>query len=152
MATKATTKELQEDEGFLERLGKRLDNASIWHKRLLGVFAIIATISGTVVAINTNINNALNDHIDNHTQAITARIDENKQSIQNVMTEVEKVRMDTLRVQLLQYIYNEPQAHDTILKLAYTYFVEYNGDWVMTDKFKEWAEAEKVNIPFDLSH
>ena len=151
MATKAMTKN-QEEEGFLERLGKRLDNASVWHKRVLAVAAIIATIGGALATINASIENAFNAHIENHTQEIVERIESNSDSISRILSETEEIRMDTLRVQLLEYIYNEPSAHDSILKLAYTYFVEYNGDWVMTDKFKEWAEAEHVNIPFDLTH
>lgn len=144
MTTK-TIKQQPEYEGFLERLGKRLDNASKWHKRLLAVGAIIATVSGTVVAISNNLNSALDTHITAQTEVLADKLDQQDK-------ELEKIRLDTLRVQLLQYIYNEPEDHDTILKLGYTYFVEYKGDWVMTNKFKQWAEDQDVKIPFDLTH
>lgn len=148
-----------ETEGFLERLGKRIDNASAWHKRALAVGAIIATVSGACAVISNTVTAALDSHIAKQTQQITAAINTNSeaigansQSIENNSRELGNIRKDTLRVQLLEYIYNEPMAVDTILKLAYTYFVEYDGDWIMTDKFKDWAEEYNVRVPFDLTH
>lgn len=144
---------------MIEKLGKRLDEASVWHKRILAVVAIIATISGSVVAISGMVTSSLDGFIKEHTIEITTAVEtnsnlisDNNDAIHNNTQELEKVRMDTLRVQLMQYIQGEPSAHDTILKLGYTYFVEYKGDWVMTNKFKEWAASEGVQIPFDLSH
>lgn len=144
---------------MIEKLGKRLDEASVWHKRVLAVVAIIATVSGAVVAISGMVTSSLDGFIKEHTIEITTAvktnsnlISDNNDAIHNNTQELEKVRMDTLRVQLMQYIQGDPSAHDTILKLGYTYFVEYKGDWVMTNKFKEWAVSEGVQIPFDLSH
>lgn len=137
---------------MIEKLGKRLDEASVWHKRILAVVAIIATISGSVVAISGMVTSSLDGFIKEHTTEIATAVDENSTAIQANTKELENVRQDTLRVQLMQYIQGEPSAHDTILKLGYTYFVEYKGDWVMTNKFKDWAESEGVKIPFDLSH
>lgn len=137
---------------MIEKLGKRLDEASVWHKRVLAVAAIFATVSGAVVAISGMVTSSLDGFIKEHTTEIATAVDENSTAIQANTKELENVRQDTLRVQLMQYIQGEPSAHDTILKLGYTYFVEYKGDWVMTNKFKDWAESEGVKIPFDLSH
>ena len=144
---------------MIEKLGKRLDEASVWHKRVLAVVAIFATVSGAVVAISGMVTSSLDGFIKEHTTEIATAVGENSQLIKDNSTaiqantkELENVRQDTLRVQLMQYIQGEPSAHDTILKLGYTYFVEYKGDWVMTNKFKDWAAAEGVAIPFDLSH
>lgn len=145
-------KTIQEYEGFLERLGKKLDNANIWYKRIAALVGIIVAVVGVTVTISNNLTSALDTHIEAQTTQLADAIDANNQAIQNNSVELEKIRRDTLRVQLVQYIYNEPDAHDTILKLAYTYFVEYHGDWVMTDKFKQWAKSEGVEIPFDLNH
>lgn len=152
--TKATNKC-----SMIEKLGKRLDEASVWHKRVLAIVAIFATVSGAVVAISNMVTSSLDGFIKEHTTEITDAVGENSQFIKDNSTaiqantkELENVRQDTLRVQLMQYIQGEPSAHDTILKLGYTYFVEYKGDWVMTNKFKDWAESEGVKIPFDLSH
>lgn len=144
---------------MIEKLGKRLDEASVWHKRVLAVVAIFATVSGAVVAISGMVTSSLDGFIKEHTTEIATAVGENSQFIKDNSEaihantkELENVRQDTLRVQLMQYIQGEPSAHDTILKLGYTYFVEYKGDWVMTNKFKEWAASEGVQIPFDLSH
>lgn len=147
--TKATTTNKC---SMIEKLGKRLDEASVWHKRVLAVVAIFATVSGAVVAISGMVTSSLDGFIKEHTTEIAAAVDGNSTAIQANTKELENVRQDTLRVQLMQYIQGEPSAHDTILKLGYTYFVEYKGDWVMTNKFKDWAESEGVKIPFDLSH
>ena len=155
MAKETTTNKCS----MIEKLGKRLDEASVWHKRVLAVVAIFATVSGVVVAISGMVTSSLDGFIKEHTTEIATAVDENSQLIKDNSTaiqantkELENVRQDTLRVQLMQYIQGEPSAHDTILKLGYTYFVEYNGDWVMTNKFRDWAAAEGVAIPFDLSH
>lgn len=147
--TKATTTNKC---SMIEKLGKRLDEASVWHKRVLAVVAIFATVSGAVVAISGMVTSSLDGFIKEHTTEIATAVDGNSTAIQANTKELENVRQDTLRVQLMQYIQGEPSAHDTILKLGYTYFVEYKGDWVMTNKFKDWAESEGVKIPFDLSH
>jgi len=143
----------------LAKIGKRIDEASVWHKRILAIVAIFATVSGAAVAISGMVTRSLDGFIREHTSGIATAVEENSQLIKNNSkaiqantAELNNVRQDTLRVQLMQYIQGEPSAHDTILKLGYTYFVEYHGDWVMTNKFKEWAKSEGVDIPFDLSH
>ena len=46
-------------------------------------------------------------------------------------------RKDTLRIQLLMILEQQPENIDTILKLAETYFVELHGDWYMTSEFNK---------------
>lgn len=77
-------------------------------------------------------------------------------ALSNLQVMLEENRLDNLRIQLNQYIQYQPQNHDTILKVAERYFVEYKGDWVMTDEFERWVENEnkagrKVHIPHGLS-
>ena len=59
----------------------------------------------------------------------------------------EDTRKDTLRIQLLMLIKDQPENIDTILKIAESYFVELDGDWYMTSEFKRWAKAHEVEIP-----
>lgn len=64
-------------------------------------------------------------------------------------------RLDGLRTLLTMYMNTQPENHDTILKIAQKYFIEYHGDWVMTDEFLKWAENEnaqgrKVHVPANL--
>lgn len=68
-----------------------------------------------------------------------------------------ETRLDNLRTLLTLYIHDQPENHDTILKIAEKYFIEFKGDWVMTDEFLKWADAEKqagrpVFIPSSLGN
>lgn len=61
-------------------------------------------------------------------------------------------KLDNLRIQLTLKTTYQPENHDTILKIAQKYFVEMGGDWVATDEFIAWANAEgkagrPVHIP-----
>ena len=65
------------------------------------------------------------------------------------------VQESTLRTEMNNEIYRNPQNHDTILKMGRKYFIELGGDWVETDIFKQWIDGEnaagrKVNIPSGL--
>ena len=136
---------LQEEEGFLERLGKRLDNLNIWYKRIAAIIAILVALWGSCQGIISSISTNLDEHIGQQTSAISTQVSINSKELQ-------EIRLDTLRTQLLFYMYHDPHEHNTILEIAKVYFVDYGGDWVMTDKFKQWANEEGVNIPFQLDH
>ena len=77
------------------------------------------------------------------------------------MSEIKKLsietRLDGLRTLLTMYINSQPENHDTILKIAEKYFMEFDGDWVMTDEFLKWADSETengrpVHVPAALSN
>lgn len=60
-----------------------------------------------------------------------------------------------LRTEMNLMMYTHPENHDTILKMAYRYFVELKGDWVETDLFLGWVEEEeakgrRVHLPPEL--
>lgn len=134
-----------EYEGFLERLGKRLDNMNIWYKRLAGLAVILAAIWGGCVGVANTLAQTLDSHIDDQLSDVVSSVKDNTKSLR-------EIRLDTLRTQLLLYIYHEPHEHHTILEIAKVYFVDYGGDWIMTNKFKQWAKEEGVEIPFELNH
>lgn len=129
----------------IEKVGKTLDEANVWYKRLLFVGGAIATICGAVVGAAAYINSQLDGRISGQVQEVSDKID-------NIDQELNRVRMDTLRLQLFFYIRHNPQEHYTILEIARVYFVDYGGDWIATDEFKKWAAQENVEIPFELKH
>lgn len=57
------------------------------------------------------------------------------------------IRKDTLRIQLSQYMKDQPDNLDTIIKLAEEYFVKMKGDWYMTSEFRKWAKAHDIEVP-----
>lgn len=84
---------------------------------------------------------------------------ERTKHLQDSLDEIKKLtletRLDSIRTLLTMYINTQPENHDTILKIAQRYFIEYGGDWVMTDEFLKWADSEteagrKVHIPSNL--
>ena len=61
----------------------------------------------------------------------------------------------SLRTEMDNEIFRRPDNHDTIIKYGYRYFVELDSDWVETEKFEAWMEAEKkagrpVHLPREL--
>ncbi len=68
-------------------------------------------------------------------------------SVDKIAEMTQETRRDTLRIQLLMMIGQNPENVDTILKIAETYFVTWQGDWYMTSEFNKWAKARDVSIP-----
>lgn len=84
-----------------------------------------------------------------------ARVESFKESVNEIKNLAIETRLDNLRTLLTLYMHDQPENHDTILKIAEKYFIEFHGDWVMTDEFLKWAENEsqagrKVYIPASL--
>lgn len=67
-----------------------------------------------------------------------------------------EIQRSNLRIELGNEIKRRPENHDTILRMAERYFLPVEqgglgGDWVMTDLFMKWVEAEKVGLPKSLA-
>ena len=90
------------------------------------------------------------DRLIEHTKESARVVD----SINTTLTELKDVtldtRKDTLRIQLLMIMRDQPENTDTILKLAETYFVKLKGDWYMTVEFMKWAKANDIMIPDEV--
>lgn len=80
-------------------------------------------------------------------QCTDERIESFKESVKELVETTRETRKDTLRIQLLMILENQPNNIDTILKLAETYFVILHGDWYMTSEFNKWAKKHDVVIP-----
>jgi len=75
------------------------------------------------------------------------RIDLFREDVKTLLDNTKETRKDTLRIQLLMILEQQPENIDTILKLAETYFVELHGDWYMTSEFNKWAKAHNIVVP-----
>lgn len=96
--------------------------------------------------------NALKSHQEN----LNGIIDGFNSSLKEIKDLSVENRLEGLRTLLTMYINTQPENHDTILKIAQRYFIEYEGDWVMTDEFLKWADSENekgrpVHVPAVLS-
>lgn len=85
-----------------------------------------------------------------HTQESKKVIDDINDSLKELKDLSKDTRKDTLRIQLLMVIRDNPDNIDTILKLAETYFVKLKGDWYMTNEFTKWAKAHDVVVPREI--
>ena len=91
---------------------------------------------------------------DNFHSALSNHETEAAKEVKNITTAVSAIRditldtrKDTLRIQLMMMMQNQPDNEDSILKLAETYFMKLRGDWYMTSEFKKWAKAHNVEVP-----
>lgn len=70
-----------------------------------------------------------------------------KESIAVIQTQLQEIRKDTLRLQLLNLMQHDPHNKDTILTVAEEYFSKMNGNWYMGSSFSKWAKENNVEIP-----
>lgn len=80
--------------------------------------------------------------------------EDTNEKIQNLTNNIDKIlavtnetRKDTVRIQLLMVLSQQPDNTDTIFKLAEAYFVNLQGDWYMTNEFVKWAKEHNIIIP-----
>ena len=85
--------------------------------------------------------------LSNHESKAAKEVKIMNESITTIKDITLDTRKDTLRIQLMMLIQNQPENIDSILKLAETYFVKLHGDWYMSSEFKKWAKAHDVEVP-----
>lgn len=74
---------------------------------------------------------------------MTEHLDERIASVENTLNDI---RLDTTRLQLDNLINNDSDNIESILKVAKVYFIDMNGDWYMTEKFKKWGKDHDVDL------
>lgn len=74
---------------------------------------------------------------------LTEQLDER---ISGIETTVNDIRQDTVRLQLDNLINNDSENVESILNVAKVYFIDMNGDWYMTEKFKKWGKEHDVDL------
>lgn len=74
---------------------------------------------------------------------MTEHLDERIASVENTLNDI---RQDTTRLQLDNLINNDSDNIESILKVAKVYFMDMNGDWYMTEKFKKWGKDHDVDL------
>jgi hypothetical protein len=78
------------------------------------------------------------------------RIASFREAVDEIIDTTKETRRDTLRIQLLMILTQQPENVDTILKLAEEYFVKLGGDWYMTSEFNKWAKKHDIIIPTSI--
>lgn len=111
-----------------------------------GIAVMMLAMGGLVARSENRQQKLLSEHIAHANKAVD--------NLQKMMEETAK---SNLRTEMNLMMYLKPDNHDTILKMAYRYFVEMKGDWVETDEFGAWIEREnaagrKVHVPVNLAN
>lgn len=63
-------------------------------------------------------------------------------TLETIVSFCKENQLAILRIEMGTAIVRNPENHDTILKYAERYFLDLGGDWVQTDVFFAWIEAE----------
>lgn len=120
MATKSKA-----SKGIWESVPKRIQTAS----------AVLASI----VAICTTVGGVLSWFEAKMTEHIDTRIDTLEDTVKDI-------RLDTVRLQLDGLMAHDSDNVESILSVAKVYFLDMNGDWYMTEKFKRWGREHDVDL------
>ena len=70
-----------------------------------------------------------------------------REEMSSIKTQLKLTEKDELRTQLMVMMKDYPEEKTDILRLAQHYFVNLNGNWVLTDIFSRWSQNQGVSIP-----
>ena len=104
-------------------------------KRVQTASAVLASI----IAICTTVGGILSWFEAQMTAHLDKRID-------TLESTVKDIRLDTVRLQLDGLMAHDSENVESILSVAKVYFLDMNGDWYMTEKFKTWGRAHDVDL------
>ena len=68
-------------------------------------------------------------------------------TIKELKDDVDVLKTDMLRTQLMDMIHIHPEDVSDIMDLAEEYFVKVNGNWYMSSVFKEWLIEHDIEEP-----
>lgn len=110
---------------------KAVFRISEWLKTTAGIISSVGVIGSALVGLATFAINGMLSGVNNRLDDVSGQMD--------------SIKMDTVRTQLLTLMSNYPDNTSEILKVADHYFNDMNGDWYMTQLFEQWAEAHDID-------
>lgn len=115
-----------------EKKVKLLSKIPFTIKEVSAFIVGVTTIVGAITACSSYISSKI-------TQSTNERLD-------SISTQLNSLELDSTRTQLLTLMSNYPDNESEILKVAYHYFQDLNGDWYMSELFEEWAEERDIDV------
>lgn len=112
----------------------------------IGVTLLIVCSILFISRMERRSNAMMADHIKESSKTFE-KIDNTLKELRHMTADV---RRDTLRIQLREYIKDEPENLDTILTIAREYFGVYHGNWIASHEFLEWADQHHIHVPTDI--
>ena len=101
-------------------------------KDIAAIITAIGVITGALITCSSFISSKI-------TESTNERLD-------LISKKLENIELDTTRTQLLTLMSNYPDNESEILKVAYHYFKELDGDWYMSELFAEWAKERNIDV------
>lgn len=68
------------------------------------------------------------------------------EKLDTISSQMQDLKLDTTRNQLLTLMKNYPDNEEEIMKVAKYYFKELNGDWYMTSLFIKWGNEKGIDV------
>lgn len=116
---------------------------------ILTTIALALLFIGSTVFMS-RIEHRTNSILEKHIEESSNTFSEINNSLKDLKEMTAEVRKDTLRIQLREYIKNEPSNIDTILTIANEYFGVHHGNWIAHHEFLDWVEKNNVHVPNNI--
>lgn len=68
------------------------------------------------------------------------------EKLDTISSQMQDLKLDTTRNQLLTLMKNYPDNEEEIMKVARYYFDDLNGDWYMTGLFIKWGNEKGIDV------
>lgn len=68
------------------------------------------------------------------------------EKLDTISSQMQDLKLDTTRNQLLTLIKSYPENEEEIMKVARYYFDDLNGDWYMTSLFIKWGNEKGIDV------
>lgn len=101
-------------------------------KDVAAIITAIGVITGALITCSSFISSKITESVD--------------KKLDNISEQLENIELDSTRTQLLTLMSNYPDNESEILKVAYHYFKDLDGDWYMSELFTEWAEERNIDV------
>lgn len=101
-------------------------------KDVAAIITAISVITGALITCSSFISSKITESVD--------------QKLDNISGQLDNIELNSTRTQLLTLMSNYPDNKSEILKVAYHYFKELDGDWYMSELFSEWAEERNIDV------
>ena len=80
-------------------------------------------------------------------QFLIKRRDERKYNLGKIIKDLDSIRRDGVRTQLLLLMADYPSNQEEILRLGELYFNQLNGNFYMASLFARWLKDNEIEIP-----
>lgn len=101
-------------------------------KDIAAIITATGVITGAIITCSSFISSKITESVD--------------KKLDNISRQLDSIELNSTRNQLLTLMSNYPDNKSEILKVAYHYFKNLNGDWYVSELFDEWAKERNIDV------